>query len=83
MQARQFPKYYDFLDSLGTTYKALDVRKDLEERIVKGLEAAKRVYNKWNNTHGSANSDMNKGGAKSRYTISGAARLLSQGCETP
>ena len=50
MQARQFPKYYDFLDSLGTTYKALDVRKDLEERIVKGLEAAKRVYNKWNNT---------------------------------
>ena len=36
------------MKSLGTTYKALDVRKDLEKRINTGVEAATAAFDKWN-----------------------------------
>ena len=33
---------------MGTTYKALDVKRDLTRRIPLGLQAAVAKFNKWN-----------------------------------
>ena len=49
IQVTFFPRFHDFVENMGTTYKALDVKRDLQRRIPLGLQAAVAKFNKWNN----------------------------------